>query len=124
MDIPIFSSDAIPQPRENVKIELLEVLPYRDRFRVFVHIRVTPFLERPNLLLSVRDADDKLVSEQTVIETMHADMEFTLHLRGISEPAGVYTMTVELFFETRNPPHDQQVEAFIIPEADESAQAE
>ena len=31
------------QPRENVRIEQIEIYPYPDRFRVFIHIVVTPF---------------------------------------------------------------------------------
>jgi hypothetical protein len=117
MEIPIFPSDRAPQPREDVHIEELTITPYPDRFRVHVHIRVTPFLERPNLLLVAHDADDRIVSELNIIETMHYDMEFTLHIRGVENPAGAYTLTCELFFETRNPPHDKRVEAFVIPDA-------
>jgi len=43
MEIPIFPSDRIPQPRENVRIEQLQIHPYPDRFRVRVHIRVTAY---------------------------------------------------------------------------------
>jgi hypothetical protein len=51
---------------------------------------------------------------------MHSDMEFTLHLRGKDDPAGVYSLTTELFYETRNPPQDRVVEAFIVPQVDET----
>lgn len=91
--------------------------PYPDRFRVHIHLRVTPFLERPNLILTARNAEDRIVSELNVIETMHHDMEFTMHLRGLANPAGVYTLTVDLFYETRNPPQDRRIETFEIPEA-------
>jgi hypothetical protein len=78
---------------------------------------VTAFLERPNLILVAHDEQDKIVSELNVIETMHHDMEFTMHLRNITEPAGTYTLTADLFYETRNPPQDRRIEAFEIPEA-------
>lgn len=117
MEIPIFPTDRAPKPREEVRIEELTITPYPDRFRVRVHIVVTPFLERPNLLLTAHNQDDKLVSELNIIETMHHDMEFTLHIRGITEPAGVYTLSAELFFESRNPPQDRRIESFIIPKA-------
>lgn len=121
MDIPIFPSDRVPKPREEVRIEALDIHPYPDRFRVFVHIAVTPFLERPNLLLVARNEDDAIVAELSIIETMHADMEFTLHIRGVPEPAGVYTLTADLYYESRNPPHDRRTEGFIIPTQDEQA---
>ncbi len=124
-DIPIFDiGDASPLPPNEVKIDLLEVMPYRDRFRIFIHVRVTPFMERPNLLLTARDEQDHVVSELSIIETMHHDMEFTLHLRGLTEPTGLYTLTAELFYESRNPPQDEQVEAFEILPADEPTDAE
>ena len=46
--------DQAPQPKESVRIEELETVVYPDRFRVFIHIRVTLFEERPNLLLTAR----------------------------------------------------------------------
>lgn len=115
MNMQFFDEEHAPQPRDQVKIEVLEIVVYPDRFRVFVHIRVTPFLERPNLLLAARAADGKIVAESSIIETMHHDMEFTMHLRGLTEPSGTYTLTVELYYETRNPPQDRRVETFEVP---------
>lgn len=118
MDIPIFPTDAVPQPKDAIRIEELEITPYPDRFRVHIHIKVTPFQERPNLLLIAHDESDRVVSELNIIETMHHDMEFTLHIRNVTDPAGVYTLTADLFYQTRNPPQDQRIETFIVPEAD------
>lgn len=117
MEIPLFPTHGVSQPRDKVRIEELVIVPYPDRFRVRIYVKVTPFLERPNLLLIARDASARIVSELNVIETMHADMEFTLHLRNVDDPAGSYTLTVELFYETRNPVQDRRVEAFVIPAA-------
>lgn len=118
MDIQFFNnSNHIPQPKHKVRIEDLSAAPYPDRFRVFITINVTPFLERPNLLLVVHDAQDRIVGELNIIETMHANMEFTMHIRNVDEPAGLYTLTAELFYENRNPPQDRRIETFSIPEA-------
>lgn len=116
MEIPLFPSNQVPQPKDEIKIEVVDIQIYPDRFRVRIHIKVTPFQERPNLLLVAHDADDRIVSELSVIETMHHDMEFTMHLRGVSEPAGVYTLTTDLFYESRNPPQDRHIDSFEIPE--------
>jgi hypothetical protein len=115
MNMQFFDEEHVPQPRENVKIEQLEWVVYPDRFRLFVHIGVTPFLERPNLLLAARAEDGRIVAESSIIETMHNDMEFTMHLRGLTDPAGTYTLTVDLYYETRNPPQDRRVETFVVP---------
>ncbi len=116
MNIPFY--DSPPKPRDQVKIEELETVVYPDRFRVFVHIRVTLFEERPNLLLVARAADGKVAAELSIIETMHHDMEFTMHLRGHDDPAGAYTLTADLFYETRSPPQDRHTVEFVVPEAD------
>lgn len=115
MEIPLFDMGGTPQPREKVKIESVQAVPYPDRFRVWVELKVTPFQERPNLILTLHDDADRMVAELNVIETMHANMEFTMHLRGVDDPAGAYALSVELFYETRNPPHDSAVVGFMIP---------
>lgn len=106
--------DYNPQPKDQIRIEALEAIPYPDRQRIFIKVQVTHFQERPNLLLLVHNADDRLVGELNIIATMHAEMEFTMHLRGIDDPTGTYTVTAELFYETRNPPQDTAVEGFVI----------
>jgi hypothetical protein len=117
MDIPLFPSDKIPRPKDEIRIEEVVITPYPDRFRVHIHIQVTPFQERPNLVIVAHNEEDRIVSELNVIETMHYDMEFTLHIRNVQDPAGVYTLTADLFYETRNPPQDRRIETFVVPEA-------
>jgi hypothetical protein len=120
MDIPLFPTDKAPRPKDEIRIEKLEITPYPDRFRVRIHVQVTPFLERPNLLIVARNQAGIIVSEMNIIETMHADMEFTLHIRNVSDPAGDYTVSADLFYQTRNPPQDQAVAVFTIPSQNES----
>ncbi len=115
MDIQFFDNgNQTPQPREDVRIESVNVTPYPEGLRVHVAVQVTPFRERPNLMLVIHDDDDLVVSELNIIETMHAHMEFTMHLRGVEDPTGAYSLTVELFYETRNPPQDQHLKGFTI----------
>ncbi len=121
MEIPLFDSgDRVPQPKENVRIESLTATPYPDRFRVFIEIKVTPFQERPNLILVMHSSEGKVIGELNIIETMHFDMEFTMHIRGLEDPAGSYSLDAELFYEERNPPHDQQQVHFDIPTTDQT----
>ncbi len=117
MDMQFY--DEPPQPKDRVRIEELELVVYPDRFRIFIHIRVTLFEERPNMLLTARTASGKVAAELSIIETMHHDMEFTMHLRGLPDPAGDYTLTADLFYETRNPPQARRVVEFTVPEAAE-----
>ncbi len=121
MNVNFFDSNGnhTPQPKENVRIEEIIATPYPDRFRVRLDIKVTPFQERPNLIIVMHDENERVIAELNVIATMHAQMEFTLHIRGVDDPAGTYTITAELFYETRLPPQDEHVIAFEIPRADE-----
>ncbi|MCK6578068.1 MAG: hypothetical protein L6Q98_08195 [Anaerolineae bacterium] len=113
MDIHLF--DSAPVPKEQVRIEELEVAVYPDHFRIFIHIRVSLFQERPNLLLVARALDGRIAAELSIIETMHHDMEFTMHLRGRDDTAGQYTLVAELFYDTRNPPQDIRKQPFTVP---------
>lgn len=118
-DLSFFDDpNLVPKPKDEVRIESIETQVYHDRYRIWVKIAVTPFRERPNLLLVTRDSHSKIVSELNIIETMHALMEFTLHLRGIEDPAGTYTLDADLFYENRNPPQDHKQITFTIPRED------
>ena len=119
MDLPFFEGGQVPKPRDEVRIEDVETVVYPDRFRLYIHIVVTPFLERPNLLITARDTDNRIVAELSIIETMHFDMEFTMHLRRVDDPAGEYALTIDLYYETRNPPHDRRIVTFEVPEVAE-----
>lgn len=115
MNIPLY--DQPPQPKDQVRIEEIDIVVYPDRFRVFLNIRVTFFQERPNLLVVARASDGRIAAELSIIETMHHNMEFTLHLRGHDDPADSYTLETDLYYETRNPPQDRRIMPFIVPAA-------
>jgi len=117
MDMQFFNNDQVPKPKDKIKIEDVQVEVYPDRYRVWLNIKVTPFQERPNLILVARAVDGTIVGELNIIETMHADMEFTMHIRNVDEPEGVYQLTIELFYESKNPPQDKHVIEFSIPAA-------
>lgn len=116
MEINLFNDASLaPQPRDKVKIEDFGVALYADRFRVKVNLKLTPFQERPNLVLTARRSDGLLVSDLDVIATMHYDNEFTMHIRGLDEPSGEYTLSADLYYETRDPPQDRRQINFTIP---------
>ncbi len=116
MEINLFNdASLVPQPKHKVRIEDFCVAPYPDRFRIKINLKLTPFQERPNLVISVCRSDGLLVSDLDVIATMHFDNEFTMHIRGVDDPAGAYTLRAELYYETRNPPQDSCQVDFTIP---------
>jgi len=114
MDINFFESSDVPQPKDKIKIEKLEAKPYPDGWRVKVVIEVTPFQVRPNLEIRVKTVEGRVVSELSVIETMHRHMEFTIHIRGVTSPVGAYAVEVDLFYDTPATPQDQRVFPFSI----------
>jgi hypothetical protein len=120
MDINFFDNDQVPKPKSEVNIQSLKAAPWPDRRRVFIELEVTPFQERPNLILVAHDENDRVIGELDIIETMHAKMEFTMHLRTQGDPAGTYTLTAELFYDTKNPPQDRKVVGFVVPTESET----
>jgi hypothetical protein len=102
MTISFFEPGDVPQPPDKVKIELLEAKPYQDRWRLKVRVHVTPFQQRPNLelvLLHETDSpEEQPVANLSIIETMHPRMEFTMHIRGVHDPAGQYRLRASLYY--------------------------
>ena len=116
MEINLFNDPNLaPQPRHKVKIESMRAQPYADGFRVKVNLKLTPFQERPNLVITARRSDGLQVSDLDVIATMHFENEYTMHIRGLDEPSGDFTLTAELYYETRDPPQDKREVNFQIP---------
>ncbi len=116
MEIHLFNdANLAPQPKDKIRIEDFRASPYADGFRVKVNLKLTPFQERPNLVIVARREDGLQVSDLDVIATMHYENEFTMHIRGLHDPVGVYTMTAELYYETRDPPQDKSQIQFEVP---------
>jgi hypothetical protein len=115
MELKLFSPEETPKPRAEIKVEAVRVTPYPDGWRVKLNIDITPFQERPSLEIYLR-RDDKPIAELSVIETMHRQMEFTLHVRGVTSAAGNYEAEVTLYYEDRlQPQHRQRVLFEITP---------
>ena len=116
MEIHLFNdANLAPQPKDKIRIESFSARPYPDGFRVKVNLKLTPFQERPNLVIDARRDDGFQVSDLDIIATMHYDNEFTMHIRGLDDPVGSYTMTAELYYESRDPPQDKSQIRFEIP---------
>src|SRR5689334_19176428 len=121
MEINIFNDpNKVPKPKSAVRIEELQAEPYPDGFRVKVTVRLTPFQERPNMLLVLKQADGTLINELSIIETMHYDSDYVIHIKRKSNPAGDYVLEAELFYETRQPPQDRANVSFSIPNIEEN----
>ena len=101
-EIEFVEPDEVPQPPEAVKIESLNARVYPDGRRVRVDVKLTPFLERPNLELQVLNTAGQEVASLAIIETMDREFEMTVHLRG-PQPGGRHTLRAELFYAPESP---------------------
>ena len=116
MDLTFVDSEEIPLPRDEVRLRGLTVTPFADRRRIRVDIRITPFLERPNLEVALLAPGGETVSKVSVVETDSPDLSLTMHLR--SEPlSGEYAVRSVLSYES-DPPQDVQEQRFLLPEAE------
>jgi len=119
MMMNFFEPGKEPKPREEVKIELLETSLYADRWRVRIIVHVTSFRERPSLLIALLrhgGEEPQVIAELSIIETMHPKMEFTLHVRGVDDPAGDYTLITRLYYEEISKIYDEREITLHIPE--------
>ena len=76
--------DEVPQPPEQVKFIEIGARVYPDGRRVRFNIKVTPFLERPNMEFLITNAEGQEVASMSVVESIEHAFEMTAHLRGTS----------------------------------------
>ncbi|MGQ9851442.1 MAG: hypothetical protein ACUVSU_15465 [Aggregatilineaceae bacterium] len=93
-------------PPEEVRIESVRATLYPDRRRVRVEVDLTPFHERPNLEIVLRDAGGQVVSSASAVSVMHFRLAFTLHLREGGDPTPGYHTIVTLYYDDLQSPQD------------------
>lgn len=70
-----------PRSRKEVRLNDLGLFIYEDGRRVAIGFNLTPFLERPSLLVTVTNAEGQEAASLSVIEAMEPNFNLTLHLR-------------------------------------------
>ena len=105
-------------PRDEVHIESVKASPYPDGRRIHVEVTVTPFRERPNLEIAILNAQEKVVSTASAIAIMSFRLALTMHLRGVTDATGNYTVRVHLYYEDAAAPQDTNTAALTM--ADQS----
>jgi hypothetical protein len=73
--------DGGPKSREEVRLNQLGLYVYEDGRRVAVGFDLTPFLERPSLLVTITNATGDEAASLSVIEAMDPNFNLTVHLR-------------------------------------------
>jgi hypothetical protein len=97
MDIFFEDPNDTPVPPEKMEIRKLDTQTHGDGRRVRINFEISPFLQRPNIEISVKNQHGQQVSQLSVVEAIENKMEFTLHLRE-PHPSGEYTLTIEVFY--------------------------
>jgi hypothetical protein len=73
--------DGGPKSRKEVRLNELGLYVYEDGRRVAVGFNLTPFLERPSLLVTITNAEGNEAASLSVIEAMEPNFNLTVHLR-------------------------------------------
>ena len=97
-EIFFFDDGATPLPPNEVHIERIVAKPYPDGTRLQITITLSPFLEKPNLAISVTDKDAATLVTAEVLEPISITTELTLHIR-TKYPDSIHTLTVDLYYE-------------------------
>ncbi len=74
-----------PVSREDVRFNGLGLYLYEDRQRVAVGFDITPFRERPNIEVIVRNEEGEEAASLYVIEAIQPNFNLTMHIKDHSE---------------------------------------
>jgi hypothetical protein len=85
-------------PAEDVSILKLRAIPLPDMKRVTVEMELSPFVEHPNLDISILSPEGEVVANMFVVEARDQAMALTLHLRQ-PEPEALYTVRLAVLRE-------------------------
>lgn len=105
------SEGAVP-PTE-IRFIRLAAEPYPDGRRVRVNFALTPFLQPPNIVLSILDSAGEEVAHASIIEAIEDETSFTLHLRRPS-PGSQYVLTVTAGYPDLENVHTHTI-VFVLP---------
>ena len=108
--------DGGPRSRDEVRLNELGLFVYEDRRRVAVGFNLTPFLERPSILVRVTNASGEEAASLSVIEAMQPNFNLTLHLRdsGVGDPYEVEAIIYYLSENGDRQVSDRQVKTFNV----------
>lgn len=97
MDIFFSDPNDVPLPPDEVTIRSLEAKPYPDGRRIAVRFEITPFQQRPNIEINIKNEQGRTVADLSVVEAIENRMDFTMHLKE-ENPTGRYTISMRVFY--------------------------
>jgi len=96
-DIFFTESSEAPVPPDEVRIRALSAKARPDGQRILTEIEISPFQQKPNVELTIKDQDGIELSSLSVVEAMDSKMDFTMHIRG-EKKSGTFTLKARLFY--------------------------
>ena len=96
-EVFFFDEGAEPRERSAVRMEQVVAQPYPDGQRVRIKVVLTPFFEKPNLVLTITNSTGQQMATADILETMLHVNELTMHLRS-AESSGDYALRVDLYY--------------------------
>jgi hypothetical protein len=103
-----------PKSRKEVRLNELGLFVYEDGRRVAVGFDLTPFLERPSLLVTITNVEGEEAASLSVIEAMEPNFNLTVHLRDNAslDPYTVEAIVYYVSEEGKREVSDRVVKAF------------
>jgi hypothetical protein len=98
-DIFFDDPNEVPLPPEEVRILHFSAEPDADGRRVVVHFRLTPFQQKPNIEIVMRNQGGEEAASLNVVEAIESKMDFTVHLR-LEDTRGKYKANMRVFYSS------------------------
>jgi hypothetical protein len=103
-----------PVRKEDVRFNRLGLYMYDDGQRVAIGFDVTPFRERPNIEVSLRNEEGKEAASLNVIEAIKSNFNLTMHIRDNSA-SSQYEVEAILYYTSHNTGDRMVVDRVIKP---------
>lgn len=81
MELTFHDAGKAPLPPNEIQILALSAEPWSDGRRVGVEIEISPFQQRPNMHISIHDAQGHEVASVGAMQIRETQIAYTLHLR-------------------------------------------
>ena len=107
----IFSQDLneIRLSPEEVRLLKVQITSLSNGNRVKIYLELTPFMKRLNVNVTIKDASGKQVAHTSILETMLAKMEFTMHLHE-PEQGREYSVETSVYYQRMPEPSESSVD--------------
>jgi hypothetical protein len=98
-------------PPAEVRFTEVRVEPWPDDARkVRVHLVITPFLERPNIEVTITNPQEEEVASIYIVESIDDRMAFTMHIRTPEMSSGPYILHASLTYPQDGMVAEERVE--------------